>query len=75
MYGVSPHQYVQSRRLKKAERILSTVRDVPLKVVAMDCGFSDQSHMTRLFQEKLSMTPKQYRDKNVSRLFGALAYQ
>ena len=68
-YGVSPHQYVQSRRLKKAERILSTERDVPLKAVAMDCGFSDQSHMTRLFQEKLSMTPKQYREKNVSRLF------
>lgn len=74
-YGVSPHQYVQSRRLKKAERILSTVRDVPLKAVAMDCGFSDQSHMTRLFQEKLSMTPKQYREKNVSRLFCSSALQ
>jgi AraC family transcriptional regulator len=61
--------------LKKAERILSTVRDVPLKAVAMDCGFSDQSHMTRLFQEKLSMTPKQYREKYVCRIFGSLALQ
>jgi AraC family transcriptional regulator len=69
VYGVSPHQYVQARRLKKAEQLLSTLRDVPLKAVAMDCGFSDQSHMTRLFQEKLSMTPKQYREKNAPKLF------
>jgi AraC family transcriptional regulator len=69
VYGVSPHQYVQARRLKKAELLLSTLRDVPLKAVAMDCGFSDQSHMTRLFQEKLSMTPKQYREKNTPKLF------
>jgi AraC family transcriptional regulator len=68
-FGVSPHQYVQARRLKKAEQLLSTLRDVPLKAVAMDCGFSDQSHMTRLFQEKLAMTPKQYREKNTSKLF------
>jgi AraC family transcriptional regulator len=69
VYGVPPHQYVQARRLKKAEQLLSTLRDVPLKAVAMDCGFSDQSHMTRLFQEKLSMTPKQYREKNTPKLF------
>jgi AraC family transcriptional regulator len=75
VYGVSPHQYVQARRLKRAERLLSTLRDVPLKAVAMDCGFSDQSHMTRLFKEKLLMTPKQYREKNTSRLFCSLTVQ
>ncbi|MFK3768364.1 helix-turn-helix domain-containing protein [Pseudomonas putida] len=60
-FGTPPHRFVQARRLKKAERLLSQWADIPLKAVAMECGFSDQSHMTRLFKEKLSMTPKQYR--------------
>ena len=75
IYGVSPHQYVQAQRLKRAERLLSTLQDVPLKAVAMDCGFADQSHMTRLFKEKLSMTPKEYREKSHFGLFCSLTVQ
>jgi AraC family transcriptional regulator len=72
---VSPHQYVQAQRLRRAEHLLSTLHDVPLKAVAMDCGFADQSHMTRLFKEKLSMTPKEYRDKRAFGLFCSLTVQ
>ncbi|WP_256829471.1 helix-turn-helix domain-containing protein [Pseudomonas sp. Pse1] len=75
VFGVSPHQYVQAQRLKRAERLLSTLRNVPLKAVAMDCGFADQSHMTRLFKERLLMTPKEYRDKHAFSLFGSLTVQ
>jgi AraC family transcriptional regulator len=75
IFGVSPHQYVQAQRLKRAERLLSTLHDVPLKAVAMDCGFADQSHMTRLFKEKLSMTPKEYREKSTFGLFCSLTVQ
>jgi AraC-like DNA-binding protein len=60
---------------RRAEHLLSTLHDVPLKAVAMDCGFADQSHMTRLFKEKLSMTPKEYRDKRASGLFCSLTVQ
>jgi AraC family transcriptional regulator len=60
-FGVPPHQYVQSRRIKHAEWLLANMRDVPLKVVAIECGFSDQSHMSRLFKEKLDMTPLEFR--------------
>ena len=75
IFGVSPHQYVQAQRLKRAERLLTTLHGVPLKAVAMDCGFADQSHMTRLFKEKLSMTPKEYRDKSQFGLFCSLTVQ
>lgn len=75
VFGVSPHQYLQAQRLKRAERLLATLQDVPLKAVAMDCGFADQSHMTRLFKEKLSMTPKEYRDKSQFGLFCSLTVQ
>ncbi|KTB95265.1 transcriptional regulator [Pseudomonas syringae ICMP 11293] len=75
IFGVSPHQYVQGQRLRRAERLLSSPQDVPLKAVAMDCGFADQSHMTRVFKEKLSMTPKEYRDKRAFGLFCSLTVQ
>ncbi|TWI47969.1 AraC family transcriptional regulator [Pseudomonas duriflava] len=74
IFGVSPHQYVQAQRLKRAERLLA-LHNVPLKAVAMDCGFADQSHMTRLFKEKLSMTPKEYREKRACGLFCSLTVQ
>lgn len=69
-YGTSPHKFVQARRLKKAEKLLST-DDAPLKAVAIECGFSDQSHMTRLFKERLLLTPKQYRENRRSKIYGA----
>jgi AraC family transcriptional regulator len=48
------------RRIEHAQRKLAR-RDVPLKVVAADCGFADQSHMTRLFRRVLGATPAEYR--------------
>jgi AraC family transcriptional regulator len=59
-FGCPPHAYVMLRRIERAKRRLSR-RDVPLKVVAASCGFSDQSHMTRLFRRVLGTTPAEYR--------------
>lgn len=71
-YGVSPHKFLQARRLRKAEKLLSNDH-IPLKAVAIECGFSDQSHMTRLFKEKLSLTPKQYRENKRIKIFSPAA--
>ena len=59
-FGCPPHAYVMRRRIEHAKRQLAR-RDIPLKVVAADCGFSDQSHMTRLFRRLLGTTPAEYR--------------
>ena len=56
-----PHAYVMQRRIEHAKRQMAR-RDIPLKVVAADCGFSDQSHMTRLFAGCLGTTPAAYRN-------------
>jgi AraC family transcriptional regulator len=53
------------RRIEHAKRQLAR-RDIPLKVVAADCGFSDQSHMTRLFRRLLGTTPAEYRNSVTS---------
>jgi AraC family transcriptional regulator len=47
-------------RLDHAKRQLER-RNLPLKVLAANCGFSDQSHMTRFFRRMLDTTPAEYR--------------
>ncbi|MEA3132124.1 MAG: hypothetical protein QOF46_3919, partial [Paraburkholderia sp.] len=51
-----PHAYVMRRRIEHAKRQLAR-RDIPLKIVAADCGFSDQSHMTRHFKRAWGVAP------------------
>jgi AraC family transcriptional regulator len=59
-FGCPPHAFVLRRRLEHAQRLL--VRsDLPLKAVASDCGFADQSHMNRVFRRLLGTTPASLR--------------
>jgi AraC family transcriptional regulator len=59
-FGCPPHTYVMRKRIERAKTQL--VRgNIPLKVVAASSGFSDQSHMTRLFRRLLGVTPAEYR--------------
>lgn len=60
-FGISPHAYIQNQRVEKAKQLLRAKEQLPLNVVAMECGFSDQSHMTRVFSSKLNITPLKYR--------------
>jgi len=59
-FGCPPHAYVIRKRIERAKAQLAR-GNVPLKVVAASSGFSDQSHMTRLFQRLLGVTPAEYR--------------
>lgn len=59
-FQCSPHAYVLGQRIEHAKRLLIRP-DVPLKVVAANCGFSDQSHMTRVFRRMLNVTPAEFR--------------
>jgi AraC family transcriptional regulator len=64
-FGCPPHAYVTRKRVERAKAQLAQ-RNVPLKVVAANAGFSDQSHMTRLFQRLLGVTPAEYRRTTTS---------
>ncbi|NCX99446.1 MAG: AraC family transcriptional regulator [Planctomycetia bacterium] len=58
--GLSLGRFVNRRRLAKA---LDVLRDnsTPLSRVALELGFSSQSHLTRLFSELFGITPARYR--------------
>jgi AraC family transcriptional regulator len=55
-FGRAPHAYVIDQRIARAQRLL-TQGVLPVKAIASACGFSDQAHMTRVFQSRLHITP------------------
>ncbi|WP_306028292.1 helix-turn-helix domain-containing protein [Stappia sp. MMSF_3263] len=63
-FGCSPYAYVLRKRVEHAKQQLRS-GSAPLKVVAADCGFADQSHMTRLFRRFLNVTPAEYRSRSL----------
>jgi AraC family transcriptional regulator len=58
--GESPHQFVQQQRIERAKHLLRET-DVPLAHVALESGFANQSHLTRVFKRHLNLTPRVYR--------------
>jgi len=60
-FGVPPHAYVLRMRLERAQRLLRRTQ-LPIKDISSRSGFSDQSHMTRVFQRFLHTTPSAYRN-------------
>ncbi len=58
--GVPPHRYIQALRLERARNLL-TMTSMPIARVALNCGFSDQSHLTASFRAMHAATPAEYR--------------
>jgi AraC family transcriptional regulator len=59
-WGCSPREYVQQLRVRAAAHDLaSTTR--ALAGIALDSGFSDQSHMNRAFLRRMGVTPAAFR--------------
>lgn len=56
--GVPPHVFRTQRRLDIAQTLLR--RGMPLSQVALETGFTDQSHFTKRFKQFTGTTPKQY---------------
>jgi AraC-like DNA-binding protein len=54
-YGVPPHAWLLLQRAERARGLIA--RGASLTEAAMACGFSDQSHMTRLFMRQFGFTP------------------
>jgi AraC family transcriptional regulator len=58
--GVTPHNYVSMRRVELVCTMLITTRR-PLSQVAFECGWSDQSHLCKVFRRTMGMTPSGWR--------------
>lgn len=59
--GCSPHQYLLRRRVEHAKQLIGG--KLPLAEVALQCGFADQSQLTRTFARLVGTTPARYRSQ------------
>jgi AraC-like DNA-binding protein len=58
-HGTTIATYVRRRRIERA-RVEVAKGDRPLSMIALDAGFSDQSHFTRVFRQAFGETPARY---------------
>jgi AraC family transcriptional regulator len=61
--GLSSHQYVLRRRVDRAAALLKS-GELCLKGLALEVGFSSQSHLTEAFRRVYGTTPGAYRDQH-----------
>jgi AraC-like DNA-binding protein len=59
-FGVSPYRYILSMRIDRAKRLLSE-RHMAISEIALELGFADQSHFSKVFKTFVGATPRQYR--------------
>lgn len=62
--GMPPHRYMTLRRIEVAKQLLSDSAK-SLVDVAIEAGFSSQSHFTDRFREITGLTPLRYRSERI----------
>ncbi|GAE84405.1 transcriptional regulator [Bacteroides reticulotermitis JCM 10512] len=60
--GITPHQYINQKKIEKAQLILITDR-IPIKNVAYRLAYQDYSYFIRLFKQCTGMTPQEYQNQ------------
>jgi AraC-like DNA-binding protein len=60
--GLSPHQYLLELRLVRARNLLDETA-FSVKEIAAHTGFADEHYFSRLFRQKLKLTPSQWRGR------------
>lgn len=59
-FGTSPTEYVSRFRAERAMKLMTDTDD-PLSKIALDCGFANQSHLSRVFRRITMQTPNAWR--------------
>jgi transcriptional regulator GlxA family with amidase domain len=63
--GMSPQKYVFRRRIEHAAHLLLST-DATICEIALECGFADQSHLSRRFAEVLGAAPRAWRRERMA---------
>ncbi|WP_158807853.1 AraC family transcriptional regulator [Beijerinckia sp. L45] len=63
-YGRAPYQFLLERRIDMAKGMILRT-SMPLSYVAEACGFSDQSHLARVFSRIVGRAPSVWKRDNI----------
>ncbi|MBM9401128.1 helix-turn-helix transcriptional regulator [Gluconacetobacter azotocaptans] len=58
--GLPPHRWLLAERVRQAQDMLYQ-SEMPISHIALDCGFADQSHLTRVFSRHIGVSPAAWR--------------
>ena len=61
-FGITPIRYLREVRIGVVRHLLES-SDLSLAQIAAQCGFYDQSHLTRHFKSSTGLTPSKYRQR------------
>ena len=61
LFGVTPFNYMLSKRLNKARHLLAST-PLSVKEVAGSVGYADQLYFTRVFARQMQISPSEYRE-------------
>jgi AraC family transcriptional regulator len=64
--GVTPCHWLQQYRVEMAMQLLGTT-SLPIAEIAIECGFADQSHFTRVFTQLAGSSPGNWRKQGTRR--------
>jgi AraC family transcriptional regulator len=62
--GISPHQYVIQQRIERAKCLLKD-SDQAIIDIALECGFTSHSHLSKQFRKVMGMTPRNFRGQKM----------
>jgi AraC family transcriptional regulator len=65
-YGKTPHSYVIGRRLDQASHHLLNGH-ASISDIALECGFTDQAHLCKLFRRRMGQSPAAWRKETRAR--------
>jgi len=63
-FGLPPRDYLIRGRVERAKMMMLNPA-APLCQIALDCGFCDQAHLSRLFQAVVGVAPNRWRRQNI----------
>lgn len=63
--GLPPHQWQTRARLERAKQLLLK-GNTPLTNVAVETGFADQAHFTRVFRKNVGTTPASWKRSQIA---------
>jgi AraC-like DNA-binding protein len=59
-FGCAPHVFLMRRRMERAQGLMLKT-NAPLAHIALECGFADQAHLSRRFQQFTGESPSSWR--------------